>query len=176
MKKHKTRTKLLISWSAAALMCCIFVLPSILPTAYAADPVLDLNNSAFKLVVCDGPENLGRVDEKGSVNLKLKPDGKSYMYDVKEGYIPCNFKGAMMQVQHLINVMTIVGVFAAIAMFCWAGGLYITGKPANITKAHAIFPKVFGGFIIMLSAWFIVYQVLSWLTATNSPFSALLIK
>lgn len=79
----------------------------------------------------------------------------------------------MLQVRHLINLMMIVGVLAAIVAFSWAGGLYISGNPENKKRAHAVFPKIFAGFIIMLSAWFIVYQILSWLTK-NAGFSSLI--
>jgi hypothetical protein len=92
----------------------------------------------------------------------------------KRDYVVCNFNGAMLQVQHLINIMMVIGVLVAIVMFSYAGGLYITGSKPNVDKAHKIFPKVFGGFIIMLSAWFIVYQILSWLTGPSSGFNTLL--
>lgn len=115
--------------------------------------VTNPNNSAFKIVICDGP-----------AGANINNDSN---------YVVCDFNGAMLQVQHLINIMMVLGVLVAIVMFSYAGGLYITGKPANIEKAHAIFPKVFFGFIIMLSAWFIVYQILGWL-AKNDGFKTLL--
>ncbi len=119
------------------------------------DPNLDPNSSGFKIVVCDGPTL--------PANYPNKP----------ANYVPCDFNGVMLQVQHLINIAMVLGVLVAIVMFSYAGGLYITGKKANVDKAHSIFPKVFFGFIIMLSAWFIVYQILSWLT-NNDGFKALL--
>ena len=119
------------------------------PTAAFSDPT----KKTFKLVACDGPA------------------GANFTKDEK--YIPCDFNGIMIQIQHLINVMMIIGVFAAIAAFSWAGFLYMTGNPNKIKQAHEIFPKVFFGFIIMLSAWFIVYQILDWLT-DNPGFKTLL--
>ena len=120
------------------------------------DPNLNPNSSAFKIAVCDGPT--------------LPPNYP----DKPADYVACDFNGMMLLVQHLINIMLVIGVLVAIAMFSYAGYLYITGKEANITKATSIFPKVFGGFIIMLSAWFIVYQILSWLTKSGSGFTTLL--
>ncbi len=79
----------------------------------------------------------------------------------------------MKQVQHLIDIAMVLGVLAAIILFVYAGYLYITGIPGNIDKAKGIFPKVFWGFIIMLVAWFVVFQLLSWLTG-NSGFGTLL--
>jgi membrane protein DedA with SNARE-associated domain len=67
----------------------------------------------------------------------------------------------------------VLGVLAAIIVFTYAGYLYITGIEGNIKKAKSIFPKVFLGFVIMLVAWFVVYQLLSWLTG-NSGFAKLL--
>jgi Kef-type K+ transport system membrane component KefB len=71
----------------------------------------------------------------------------------------------MREVQHLINIMIIVGILAAIAGFCYAGFLYIVhgSEPSSRSEASSVFKKVFIGFIIMLTAWFIVYQILSWL-------------
>ena len=130
-------------------------LPSQDQTLNVPSPELNPNDSAFKIVVCDGPTLPKDYPNKPA------------------GYVPCDFNGVMRQIQHLINIMMVLGVLIAIVMFSYAGGLYITGQKANIDKAHSIFPKVFIGFIIMLSAWFIVYQILSWLT-NNEGFKALL--
>ncbi len=150
----------------------VFVLIFSVNVVFAATPELNPNNSAFKIVVCDGPTF--PTDSSG----QLTPAGK-ILQDAAEKslggkrYVPCDFNGVMLQVQHLIDIMMVLGVLVAIGMFSYAGFLYITGKQANIDKAHAIFPKVFFGFIIMLSAWFIVYQILSWLT-NNPGFKTLL--
>jgi hypothetical protein len=122
------------------------------------------NSSAFKFAICDGPAELNMI----------KPDGKidpKYVKDQK--FIPCNFAGLMLQVRHLITIMLTAGVFVAILGFSYAGYLYMTGIPGKITQAHGIFKQVGVGFIIMLSAWFVVYQVLSWLTG-NPGLKALL--
>lgn len=115
-------------------------------------------NSAFKIAVCDGPAGLN-TNADGSIK--------------DPNFVPCDFNAAMALVQHLINIMMVVGVLVAIVMFVYAGTLFMSGQKAKIDKARSIFPKIFLGFIIMLSAWFIVYQILSWLT-TNSGFKALL--
>jgi len=130
------------------------------------------NDAGFRLVICDGPAALNKPsthminDGKGNniVDPKWKAD---------PNFRACDFQGLMKQVQHLITVMLTLGVFVAIIGFSYAGFLYITGVPGNITRAHEIFKKVGIGFIIMLSAWFIIYQILGWLTG-NSSFKALL--
>lgn len=108
----------------------------------------DPTSSTFRIVICDGPA--------------LPPDLLAEA--TKSGrYIPCDFKGMIMQIQHLINIMIIIGVLASIGAFTYAGVLYMSGSPEKKKQAHSIFPKILTGFIIMLTAWFIVYQILSWL-------------
>jgi len=121
-------------------------------------PPTNVNDSNFRLVVCDGPVLPASVPAP------------------KANYVPCDFNGVMMTIQHLINVAMVLGVLVAIVGFSYAGFLYITSGPSQkkLDDAHGIFSKVGIGFIIMLSAWFIVYQILSWLTGTNSGFSSLL--
>jgi hypothetical protein len=126
------------------------------------------------LVICDGPEGAGHFNpatQKFDLSKIQNPDGSfSYAYPLKEGYIPCDFQGLMMQAQHLINVMIVLGVVGALFGFAYAGYLYMTGTPKNLDKAKSIFPKVFWGFILMLTAWFVVYQILSWLTGNAAAY------
>lgn len=130
-------------------------------TAYAVDnvPPVNLNQTtesptspfgAFKLVQCDGP---------AGANINNDPK-----------YVPCDFRGLMIQIQFLINAAIVIGVLAAMIGFAYAGFLYITGTQENIKKAKSIFPKIFWGFIIMLTAWFIVFQILKWLTPAGSAY------
>jgi len=123
-------------------MACLFLLPILAGNVRAAD--VDITSPGFKLTVCDGP---------AEANITKDPN-----------YVPCDFNGLMKQIQHFIDIAIVLGVLAAIVGFTWSGWLYIKGNPGDIKKAHEIFPKVFIGFIIMLSAWFIVYQILAWLT------------
>jgi ABC-type glycerol-3-phosphate transport system substrate-binding protein len=126
------------------------------------EPSTNPNSSAFKVAVCDGP-TLPTAELIANAEKDL--GGRKY--------VPCDFNAVMLLVQHLINIMLVIGVLAAIVMFAYAGLLFVSGQKAKIDKARSIFPKVFVGFIIMLSAWFIVYQILSWLT-DNSGFKTLL--
>lgn len=124
---------------------------------------------AFKIVQCDGPEALGHVGADGRIDLSKDASG-NYNTPLKQGYIPCNFKGLMIQMQFLINAAIVIGVVAAMLGFAYAGFLYITGTQKNLALAKSIFPKVAIGFIIMLAAWFIVYQILRWLTGPTSGY------
>ncbi len=99
----------------------------------------------FKLSVCDGPAYAGQPSN----------------------YTPCDFAGLMTQAQHLINAMIILGVLAAMVSFTWAGALLIWSGPEKKSDAKKIFEKTFWGLIMMLTAWFIVYQLLDWLAASE---------
>ena len=144
-------------------------------------PAVNLNDSGFHLLQCDGPDLSGLP--KGSTitisgkSYPLTP-GKNPTITNADGsnshvYQPCNFQGLMIEIQYLLNVMTIVAVLAAIGGFAYAGYLHITGTQENLKKARAMFPKIAIGFILILSAWFIVYQILAWLTG-NAGAAALL--
>ena len=118
--------------------------------ALAVNPqTVDITSENFKFVVCDGPK---------------PPPGAT---NIPANYVPCDFNALVNTVQHLINIAIVIGVIAALGSFCFIGYLYITGTQENIKKAHSILPKVFFGFIMMLAAWFIVYQLLSWLGASE---------
>lgn len=118
----------------------------------------NINSPLFRLLICDGPAQLVEY------NPETRTMQKGY---VNKDFIPCDFRGLMMQIQHLINIAMTLGVLIAIAGLVYAGYLYISGTPKNIAQAHEIFPSLAKGFIIMLAAWFIVYQILEWLTGTN---------
>jgi hypothetical protein len=128
-----------------------------LQTAPTDPKTEDPSNSAFRISVCDGPTIPPNQPE---VLAKAQAD-------LDHTYVACDFNAVILLVQHLINIMLVVGVLAAIVMFAYAGLLFISGQKPKIDKARSIFPKVFVGFIIMLSAWFIVFQILSWLTDNN---------
>ena len=122
-------------------------------------------HGGFRLVICDGPAELGYTytnDGAGKITKGAKiPD-----------YISCDFNGAMIQIQHLINVAMVLGVIAAIAGFSYAGFLLIsmsvTGKMEDRKKAGEVFQKVVIGFVIMLVSWFVVYQIIDWITGNSA--------
>jgi hypothetical protein len=166
MKKYSRYNSAPVSAALAVLTALSIFAVCFVPVSSAraqANSEEDPNSSKFRLVACDGPR---------------LPPGNEYLAIHKQkygkDYVACDFQGLMRQVQRLLNVAIIIGVFAAIIGFCYAGGLYISGTPKNRTRAHGIFPKVAWGFIIMLSAWFIVYQILSWLS--NNPGLSALFK
>ncbi|OHA16612.1 MAG: hypothetical protein A3C79_01660 [Candidatus Taylorbacteria bacterium RIFCSPHIGHO2_02_FULL_45_28] len=136
------------------------------------EPSTNPNSSAFRIAVCDGP-SLPKDVTGAYTQFSIKTMAEFKAANNNRDYVPCDFDAVILLVQHLINIMMVLGVLVAILMLSYAGLLYISGQKAKIDKAHSIFPKIFLGFIIMLSAWFIVYQILSWLT-DNSGFKTLL--
>lgn len=134
------------------------------------DADLDITSEGFKLSACDGP------DLRGLTKVKIKFNGVAYELNGENppGYVPCNFAGLMIQINKLIKIAFMAGVLIAIFGFTYAGFLYVTGgnQPGKRTQASGIFKKVGIGFIIMLSAWLIVSQILDWLAKPG--FAALL--
>jgi hypothetical protein len=157
------------------LVAFLLLMPvvSIVNAAEEKAPTTNISDEGFKLVVCDGPEAAGHVSPTGASGER-NIDG-SYKYPLKQGYVPCDFNGVMKQIQHIINILIVLGFVVAVLGFSYAGAIYITAgdNPGKITEAHSIFKKVLIGFIIMLLAWTVVYQLLSWLTG-DSGFGALL--
>jgi hypothetical protein len=135
------------------------------------NPQIDLNGTpangspwgGFQLSQCDGPDLSGLKD---SIVITFK--GQKIQTAVgqnPDGYRPCNFAGLMYQAQYLVNVMLVLGVLAALIGFAYAGFLYIGSPIADKKKkATEMLPKIFWGFVIMLVGWFIVHQILVWLT------------
>lgn len=146
-----------------SVLVLVLILPSISLAQDRPKASDDPTSSDFRLVWCDGPAGVRDTLSTGSAEYK--------------NFVVCDFAGAMGQVQHLINIMLGLGVLSAIALFCWAGYLYIqaatVGKEEGIKDAKVIFKKVIVGFLIMICAWFIVYQLLAWL-AKSSTATALL--
>ncbi len=153
---------LFISLNASSVLAAVSTLTD---TTNIEDPT----KSTFKIVVCDGPDLSGVATSSPAKAALYKSAGKT-----EATYIPCNFNGMMIQVQHLINIMMVLGVFAAIILFTYAGYLLMTGKEGDRKKAKDIFPKILTGFIIMLVAWVVVYEILNWLTVSSLGFGKLL--
>ncbi|HEX7724177.1 MAG TPA: hypothetical protein VF438_00355 [Candidatus Paceibacterota bacterium] len=122
----------------------------------------------FKLSVCDGPDLSGL---KQPIEISFNGEritttpGQNPADSHGNRYVPCNFQGMMIQMQFLINVMLVVGVLAALLGFAYAGWLYVSSPISDKKKeASKMLPKIFWGFVIMLTGWFIVHQILVWLT------------
>lgn len=123
----------------------------------------DFFSDNFKLTVCDGPT---------LPNLSMRINAKA---ELGRDYVPCDFNALMRQVQHIINIALALGALMSIFLFTYAGFIFIVNgdNPGKRSDATKIFKNVAIGFIIMLAAWNVVYELLSWLTG-SSGFGALL--
>ena len=146
------------------------LLALVLPFAASAQsgvPSTNFFDSKFAVVTCDGPALPPSVPQ---------PTGAAFLeqYGHPEPYRVCDFKGLMIQIQHIINIMIVGGVLVAIVSFSYAGSLYVRNASGAKDHAKDIFKNTGIGFIMMVSAWFIVWQILDWL-ASNPGVKSLLI-
>ena len=169
MNTHKIKTKIVVALTVVAVLAPMFVMAQ-------ADPSTDPNSTGFKVISCDGPTlpNKDLIDE---ANLKLKKQADALGIPTHT-YVPCDFNGAINQIQHLMTIFIILGVLVALILFCYAGYLYVsasfTGAKDSVSKAKDIFKKSITGFAIMLVAWAAVYQLLTWISSNSSASTALL--
>jgi hypothetical protein len=82
----------------------------------------------------------------------------------------CNFQTFISMVGTTINWLFVIAIPVAVALFAWAGLLYMSGKDDNKKQARTIFLNVVIGFIIMLVAFVVVKTLVGWVV--NSSFGA----
>lgn len=75
----------------------------------------------------------------------------------------CTLSDLVGLVQTIINWIIMISAPVAMVMFAYAGILMVTagGNEGQIKKAQGIFKNVAIGFAIILSAWLIVYTIIS---------------
>ncbi|MES2437176.1 MAG: pilin [Patescibacteria group bacterium] len=78
-------------------------------------------------------------------------------------YKECGFNDVVILIQNLINVMFTISIPLTVIAFTYVGILLLTagGNASKVTQAKEIAGKVMIGFIIILSAWLIVYLITS---------------
>jgi hypothetical protein len=87
----------------------------------------------------------------------------------------CTFSDAIDTINRIINwIISIAGVIFAVSCI-YGGFLYMTSgdKPANKEKAKSILWNTLVGFVIILTAWVIVYTILKTLVSTSQQGSVL---
>jgi hypothetical protein len=80
----------------------------------------------------------------------------------------CNFAALFDTINKTINWMFYISIPVATALFAYAGLLYMRGTSGSRTQANTIFTNVGIGFIIMLTAWFLVRQVVGWFVKSEA--------
>jgi hypothetical protein len=86
------------------------------------------------------------------------------------GEVACNFQTFISMVGTTINWLFVIAIPVAVALFAYAGLLYMSGKDENKKKARTIFLNVAIGFIIMLVMFVVVKTVVGWVV--NPGFGA----
>ena len=86
----------------------------------------------------------------------------------------CDFDGVVQLAENIISIAIYLAILVAVAMFAFAGWLYLTsaGDTGKMKQAHTIFTNVAIGFIFVLGAWLLVTLILGALVcdpAKNLP-------
>ncbi len=100
------------------------------------------------------------------------PAGKN-IGDIKD---PCGWGHLIQLVSNVANYLIILGAAFSAVAFGWAGFLMMTagGEMSKIEQAKSIFGKVLVGFLLMLSAWLIVYAIEAGFIKNTTEFKSLL--
>lgn len=86
----------------------------------------------------------------------------------------CNFAYLVNSINYIIYRMIAISIPLATALFAYAGFLYISGEQDKIKQAKNIFINVAIGFIIMITAWFIVVTVVNWVVDSKTGATSLI--
>ncbi len=75
----------------------------------------------------------------------------------------CDFAALVNMINYVIRWVFGLTIPIFIALFAYAGFLYMTPNPSNRTKAKSMLWAAIKGFVIMLCAYFIVTTLMKWL-------------
>ncbi|HEY4496320.1 MAG TPA: pilin [Candidatus Paceibacterota bacterium] len=81
-----------------------------------------------------------------------------------DGYtVKCDFDKLIVLANNIISMAIYLAILVAVAMFAFAGWLYLTsaGDTGKMKQAHTIFTNAAMGFVFVLTAWLIVTLILS---------------
>jgi len=75
----------------------------------------------------------------------------------------CGFEDFIELINNIISFLLFISVPIAVIAFIYSGFLFMTsqGDAAQVSKARGIFKNVAIGFIFVLSAWLIVYLIVT---------------
>lgn len=77
--------------------------------------------------------------------------------------VPCNFYNLIVIINKLINWAFTLSLPVVAGMFAYAGYLHLTGVEADIKRSRTMMKNAIIGFIISLTAWFIVTTLVGWI-------------
>lgn len=75
----------------------------------------------------------------------------------------CDFNDLLELGQNILRLLVVLSIPAAVIAFSYAGFLFLTagGNSGQISRAKGVFWNVLIGFIVILSAWLIVFTISS---------------
>lgn len=79
--------------------------------------------------------------------------------------VKCNFYNLIVIINQLINWAFTLSLPVVAGMFAYAGYLHISGSESDIKKSREMMKNAIIGFIIALTAWFIVTTLVNWIKA-----------
>lgn len=137
MTNISAKLRVISSWVVALM---ILTVPVVLFAATGdANDLRRYSQGGFSLVQCDG------------------------VPDLAKGEVKCDFAALINQVKFLVNWMFYIAIPFTVGLFAYAGVLFMSTDPKNVTKARGLFGNVVKGFVIMLLAWLIVRTILYWI-------------
>ena len=116
------------------------------------------------------------ADEAGTGLIRCGNATTSKLVDGKTIVVlanPCDFNDAIALIQRVIDgIITFSWIIFTIS-FIYGGFLYMTSgaNPGNKSKAISILWNTLKGFVIILTAWLIVYTLLTYLVPSSSDTS-----
>ena len=111
------------------------------------------------LVKCDGAVSK-EYDKNGVATGNLAPGEEARNK-------PCDFAALMDTINYIIKWVFGLTIPIFIGMCAYAGILYMTPNSTNRASANKMLWTGIKGFILMLSAWFIVSTLVDWLVAKD---------
>ncbi len=82
----------------------------------------------------------------------------------------CGYQDLVQLGKNILDFIVVLSIPIAAIGFSYAGYLYLTAGiegEGNLKKAKDIFTKIFIGFVLIISAWLIVYTITSTLLDEN---------
>lgn len=75
---------------------------------------------------------------------------------------PCDFNALVVLANNIISIGIYLAILVAVAMFAFAGWLYLTsaGDVGKMKHAHTVATNAVFGFVFVLTAWLIITLVL----------------
>ncbi len=157
------KSKKFFLFSTMLILLTGFILPNTLG-AFTASNVNAQSNIPLVSAAGDTKYGSGLVRCDGVVDPAVDgPNAKT-----------CNFVELMNTANYIINWLFYIAVSLCVILFSYAGFLYMSASESNVKQAKSIFSNVLRGFIWMLLGWFIVHQLLLWLTKSSQGYDALL--